>query len=133
MPLAPSITDRWKVSGSAPNVADVAVVEVQLRERAGPLGALARRVEHVRRALDRDHRRAVALDDAQRELGAPAAEVEHERARVERHQVEDALDLRRVDRVAVVVVAVRDRAELVGVHAAGASRCSIFFTHGNSR
>ena len=58
-------------------------------------------------------RRAEALDDPQRELRAAAAEVEHARRLVERQQVEQPLDLRRRDRVAVVVVAMRDRAELL--------------------
>ncbi len=96
---------------------DVDVVEMQPAERAGPFGALAGGVEHQRRIVDRHHARTEPLDDPQRELRPAAAEVEHARGFLERQQVEHALDLRGRDRVAVVVVAVRDRAELLAVHA----------------
>ena len=66
--------------GVGAEVADVGVVEMQLAERARPLRPLARLVEHERAAVDRDDRRAESLDDAQRELRAPAPEVEHARA-----------------------------------------------------
>ena len=119
---------------------DVDVVEMQAAERARPFGALARRVEHQRRVVDRHHARAEALDDAQRELGASAAEVEHARRRLERQQVEHALDLRRGDRVAVVVVAMRDRAEFLAVHVDGytgrltaSARSAVFSRHGATR
>ena len=55
---------------------NVDVVEMQAAQRTRPFRALARRVEHQRRIVDCQHPRAEALDDPQRELGPPAAEVE---------------------------------------------------------
>ena len=81
--------------------------------------------------VDRDDGRTEALDDSQRELGAAAAQVEHVRMLVEREQVEHALDLRRRDWIAVIVVAVRDAAELVRIHRGPCSRWGAF--HGATR
>ena len=111
--------------------ADVAVVEMQFGERSRPFGALARRVEHQLGVVDGDDGRAEALDDAQRELGAPAAEIEHARCAVERQEIEHLFDLRRRDRIAVVVIAVRDAAEFLVIHGESCSPSRSF--HGATR
>src|SRR5271155_2519843 len=91
----------------------VELEQPQARERAAPLCALPRRVEHRRRNIDGGNVRLEALDDAQCQLAAAAAQVEYLPARLQRQQIEGALDLRRRNRVAIVVVAVRDGAEFV--------------------
>src|SRR5271155_3815098 len=74
---------------------NVELEQPQARERTAPLCTLPRRVEHRRRNVDGGALRLEALDDAQRQLAAAAAKVEYLRVRLQRQEIEHALDLRR--------------------------------------
>ena len=58
-----------------------------------------------------------ALDEADQELRFPASDVDHALPRRQLEEGEHAIDLLRADRIAEVVIAMRERREARGVHA----------------
>src|SRR4029434_9567541 len=95
--------------GLRAELGDVDLDELQALQRPAGARALACRIEHRLRYIDGGHPHPEALDQLEGELSAAAAQVERRAIRIEGQQIENALDLRCRDRIAISVIAMRDR------------------------
>ena len=125
MPPPPSMTERWNVSGSAWksrmstssrwSLASAPVHSARSR-------AASSMIDELSTATTVAPKRSMIRSD---KLGAAAAEIEHARAFLERKKIEQPLDLHRRDRVHVVVIAMRDRAELLSIERGSGGRIHV--------